>query len=307
MFLNKTATVTTVQPNRRNVEESPGEPLAPLAEEAYRWLSVPRWYLWEGGFLLLGRGQGVVPPHAHHAIQIVIAIEGSMVVCGKDQKWREARGIVVQPDVVHSFDCRGASAAMLFVDPESSEGAWLRTALRNDITIVPEARLASCVWEIRAFSERPLESMDVQTLIRHCVQELSPAPPPMRRLDPRVTDVLAAIRESDDLRISLASAAKTAFLSPSRFAHLFKQQMGLPFSRYMLWRKLTRAMVAIAAERTIAAAAHAADFADAAHLTRTFYQMVGMAPSALMHGEFAQIASPFDLSGDRPQRPSGPR
>jgi len=305
--LNKTATVKVVQPRRRHLEEPDDEPKAAPSGESYRWLSVPRWYLWEGGFLLLGRGQGVVPPHAHHAIQIVIALEGRMVVCGRDGKWREACGIVVQPDVVHSFDCRGASAAMLFVDPESSEGTWLRTALRNDITIVPEARLASCAWEIRAFNEKPFESMDVPTLIRHCVQELSPGAPPARRLDSRVTDVLSAIRKSDDLRISLASAAKLAFLSPSRFAHLFKQQMGLPFSRYMLWRKLTRAMVAIAAERTIAAAAHAADFADAAHLTRTFYQMVGMAPSALMYGEFAQIASPFDLSGERTPPRTGTR
>jgi AraC-like DNA-binding protein len=71
----------------------------------------------------------------------------------------------------------------------------------------------------------------------------------------------------------------------------------------MLWRKLTRAMVAVASERTIAAAAHAADFADAAHLTRTFYQMVGMAPSALMRGDFIEIASPFNTlpqgSGER--------
>ena len=53
-------------------------------------------------------------------------------------------------------------------------------------------------------------------------------------------------------------------------------------------------MVAIASERTIAAAAHSADFADAAHLTRTFYQMVGMAPSALMRGDFIEIAAPFN-------------
>ena len=102
-----------------------------------------------------------------------------------------------------------------------------------------------------------------------------------------------AIRARDDLRMSLDDAAQLAFLSPSRFAHLFKDQVGLPYSRYMLWRKLTRAMVAIASERTIAAAAHAADFADAAHLTRTFYQMVGMAPSVLMRGKFAEIRSPF--------------
>ena len=40
-------------------------------------------------------------------------------------------------------------------------------------------------------------------------------------------------------------------------------------------------------------AAHEADFADAAHLTRTFYQMFGIPPSAMMRGEFFQIPSPF--------------
>jgi AraC-like DNA-binding protein len=112
-------------------------------------------------------------------------------------------------------------------------------------------------------------------------------------MDPRVTTVLNSIRASEELRMSLESAAALAFLSPTRFQHLFKDQMGLPFRRYVLWRKLTRAMVAIGSSQSIADAAHAADFADAAHLTRTFYQMVGIAPSALMRGKFAEIPSPF--------------
>ena len=104
--------------------------------------------------------------------------------------------------------------------------------------------------------------------------------------------------------VSPDDAAEMACLSPTRFAHVFKEQIGLPFSRYMLWRKLTRAMVAVSSERTIAAAAHAADFADAAHLTRTFYQMVGMAPSVLMRGVFVEIASPFSrLQPDSGARP----
>ena len=185
---------------------------------------------------------------------------------------------------------------MIFVDPESSEGAWLLTLLAEGITTVPDQRLTSSVSELRAFAELPFASMEVGALIRHCVQALSPGAPPLRRLDSRITTVLNRIQSSDDLRISLGTAAKIAFLSPSRFAHLFKDQVGLPFSRYILWRKLTRAMLAIGSERTIADAAHAADFADAAHLTRTFYQMVGMAPSVLMRGKFAEISSPFDVS-----------
>jgi AraC-like DNA-binding protein len=190
--------------------------------------------------------------------------------------------------------------AMLFVDPESTIGSWLGNSLKRQITMVSGSRLASAVAELRRFIDEPFESMEVGELIRHCVQGLSPGVPPARRLDPRVTTVLNAIRNGDDLRLSLESAAEKAFLSPSRFAHLFKEQVGLPFSRYMLWRKLTRAMVAIASERTLSAAAHAADFADAAHLTRTCYQMVGMPPSVLMRGEFTELECPFD---ERPERP----
>jgi AraC family transcriptional regulator len=244
-----------------------------------------------------------VPAHAHHAIQIVIALDGNVAICGADGEWQETRGVVVRPDAEHSFDCNGALGVMVFVDPESSEGAWLSTSLRQDITIVPDTRLDSIVPELRTFAEQPDESADIAALVRRCNQGLRPGLAPARRLDSRVTTLLGAIRASDDLRMSLDQAADKACLSSTRFAHLFRDQVGLPFSRYMLWRKLTRAMVAIASEGTIAAAAHAADFADAAHLTRTFYQMVGMAPSVLMRGDFIEIPSPFNtLPGDVTRR-----
>jgi AraC family transcriptional regulator len=265
-----------------------------------RWSATPHWYLWDGGYLLLGRGEGIVPPHAHHAIQLAIAIEGTVGIRGARGDFRMARGVIVRSDVEHSYDANGALGAMVFVDPESVEGVWLRTSLRDDITIVPEARLASSIAEIQRFLEQPLESLDVSALVKHCVQAVCAGAPPSRRLDPRITVVLASIRAADELRISIDEAAAMAFLSPSRFAHLFKQQVGLPFRRYMLWRKLTRAMLLIGRDHTIATAAHAADFADAAHLTRTFYQMLGIAPSVLMRGDFFEIPSPFEISAPQP-------
>jgi hypothetical protein len=98
-------------------------------------LSVPRCNLWEGGLLLTARARGVVPSQAHHAIQIVIALDGCVAICGQHDGWRESRGIVVRPDAEHSFDCNGAPWVMVFVDPESSEGAWLSASLRQPIIV----------------------------------------------------------------------------------------------------------------------------------------------------------------------------
>jgi AraC-like DNA-binding protein len=263
-----------------------------------RWSGAPSWYLWDGGFFAIGRSQGVVPPHSHHAIQIVITTEGTVGIRGQRGDWRMGSGVAVGPDVVHSYNANGAVGAMLFVDPESLDGAWLRSSLRDEITLVPAPRVQTCAGELRRFLEQPLESLEISALIKHCVQALCTGAPPSRRLDARVTRVLAAIRDADDLRMSIEDAAAMAFLSPSRFAHLFKHQVGLPFRRYMLWRKLARAVLVIGRERTIAAAAHAADFADAAHLTRTFYQMFGMPPSVMMRGDFFEISSPFGLSAN---------
>ena len=258
-----------------------------------------RWYLWDGGFLAMGKSEGVIPSHSHHAIQIVIATEGEVAIKSAHGGWRAGRGVIVRHDVEHSYDGKGATGAMIFVDPESHEGVWLRTALAEDILVVPEARTRVCATALRTFVEKPLESLEIGDLIRHCVLSLCAGAPPSRRLDERVTKVLRAIQASDDLRMSIEDAAAMAFLSPSRFAHLFKQQVGLPFRRYMLWRKLTRAMLAIGKEPTIAAAAHASDFADAAHLTRTFYQMFGIPPSMMMRGEFFEIPSPFSTATAR--------
>ena len=257
-----------------------------------------RWYVWDGGFFAIGRAKGVVPRHAHHAIQIVVALDGDIAAQGADGRWLTGRGIIIGPDLEHSYDSQGAFGAMLFVDPESIEGIWLRSSLQDDITVIPEKRVVACTAELARFRDHPLESMEIGELIRHCVQSLTAGALPARRIDPRVTRVLRQIQRSNDLRLSLATAAKTVFLSPSRFAHLFKQQVGLPFRRYVLWRKVTRAMLAIGRDGTATAAAQDADFADAAHLTRTFCQMFGIPPSVMLRGEFFEIRSPFNASDE---------
>lgn len=257
----------------------------------------PRWYLWDGGFLAIGRSGGVVPPHSHHAIQITLGIEGRIRFQAQDEPWREMGGAMVRPDQVHAFDGMDSLVAMLFVDPESREGRWLRQSLRVPVTSVPDSRMERIVPELRRFHDAPLDALEPTELIRHTVANLCAGAPPSRTLDPRVLRAIEFMRTEEPPRFRLGEVARLVFLSPSRFAHLFSDNVGLPFRRYLLWRKLNRAMLAIGRGVTLSRAAQEGGFADAAHLTRTFYQMFGTPPSVMMRGEFFTVPAPFEFEG----------
>lgn len=255
-----------------------------------------RWYLWDGGYLTIGRSGGVVPPHAHHAIQITIGIDGEIGFrASEDEAWRHMRGAMVQPDVTHTFTARNALVLMVFVDPESREGRWLRQSLREPVTIVPDARIDRIVPEVVRFDRSPLEAMEPAELIRFVVTSLSAGAPPSRSLDPRIARAIEFMRGAETTKLSLEDVADTVFLSPSRFAHLFSESVGQPFRRYLLWRKLNRAMLAIGRGISLSQAAHEGGFADSAHLTRTFIQMWGIPPSLMMRGDFHEVPAPFEL------------
>ena len=61
---------------------------------------------------------------------------------------------------------------------------------------------------------------------------------------------------------------------------------------YILWRRFLRVWELLSTGASLSSAAHAAGFADAAHLTRTSRRMFAFAPSAL------QLATPLDKSTD---------
>jgi AraC-like DNA-binding protein len=79
--------------------------------------------------------------------------------------------------------------------------------------------------------------------------------------------------------VSLEALARAARLSPGRLMHIFTDSIGVPLRPYVAWLKLQRATASIAGGASLSDAAHAAGFADAAHMSRTFRRMFGVAPS----------------------------
>jgi len=225
-------------------------------------------------------GFGDAQFHAHHAIQITACLSGELALMDPDVELR-GPAIAVAADAPHRFEARGL-LVFLFVEPEHPVGRVLHQKLFADC---PLARLDAdallrAVAPLATTFEAGLTSTDLMRVGHEAVEALAPSgPAPLA--DARIARVIE--HASTHLNESLDSAAEAVgvHLSPSRLRHLFVEQTGLAYKTYLLWLRLVRALEVYVEGRSLTEAAHAAGFADSAHLSRTFKRTFGLPATTL--------------------------
>ena len=240
-------------------------------------------YVWEGGTLLVGRGEATTTDvHSHHAVQVALRAEGVMRFrTGDSTEWGEFDGVVIATRQPHAMQIERAMVAHIFVEPVSAEGRALATLHPPGIGIVPvpaerQAEAARAIFGAWA-ETRSRERMIAAT--ERAIAALTAGAAPRRAVDPRIARAVTYVKANLDKPTSLEAAADAATLSPSRFRHLFVEETGMAFRPYVLWLRFLRAWEVIASGETLTTAAHIAGFADSAHLSRTSRRMFGIAPS----------------------------
>jgi len=244
---------------------------------------IGRVMLWSGGSLWIGRDAGRVERHAHHAVQIALAMDSSFLMRDSDADWREHAGAIVMPHRLHQFDGCGRSVAQLFVEPETALGRVIVQRYATEaIADLPRDTALSLVRPLLAAYRAGANDATLAALAQQAIVALAGAVPALDAVDPRIARVIAWVRQRLDAPVSLSDAARVAHLSPSRFRHLFVAQTGVSFRAYLLWARVATAVAAAMGGQSWTAAAQDAGFADSAHLSRTCRRMFGIAPATLI-------------------------
>ncbi|MEJ8810866.1 AraC family transcriptional regulator [Variovorax ureilyticus] len=248
---------------------------------------------WTGVCGFIGEGGGApIEPHSHYAIQLVLgAPAGLRVQLGRHGEWQACAAALVPSRAVHTIDVNDCDmSVVLFIEPETPEGKALATRLQHGAellgtdTVSDGAKRLERAWRVEKSHEA------VQAVCMQLVRDLSGAAP-REPSDPRVLAAIEYIRQRVDESVSLPDVAKAANLSPERFRHLFVEETGMPLRTYVLWRRLLHVWTLLMAGENLSAAAHAAGFADSAHLSRTARTMFGLPPSVLqMRGPLSSRA-----------------
>ena len=238
---------------------------------------------WDGGCLFIGRNVLVVPTHSHYAIQVVFGSEPGVRLRGSDrEEWTEYDLGIIPSRQPHGMDAtRVRVNAVLFVEPETREGrALAERYLERGIADISDADVRIAIAEVMtAFDARDADRLRDASL--GVVRTLTGGVEPTAVSDERIMRAIAYINGRLGSSLSLEEVAAEAYLSPSRFRHLFVEQTGMALRPYILWRRFIHVWELLSRGATLSRAAHAAGFADSAHLSRTSRRMFGFPPSAM--------------------------
>jgi AraC-like DNA-binding protein len=252
---------------------------------------------------LIGSAVGLTPRHAHYALQIAFGSEaGIRFRTVEHEEWTEYGGAIIPSRQPHAMDATRVSAnVVIFVEPETREGrALTELYLRNGIAHLPDALLAESASALFTAWRARSSAQSIKDAARSVVRALTGGVEPSVVSDKRILRAVAYVNSHLDAPLRLDDVAAEAFLSPSRFRHLFVEQTGMALRPYILWRRFLRVWELLMAGESLSSAAHAAGFADAAHLTRTSRRMFGFPPSAL------QMLGPLPETGGGARLPTPP-
>lgn len=241
--------------------------------------------LYVGARQALFVGATTASRHRHHAVQISVALAQPFRMRLEQGAWQEFRGVIIGPDAEHEFDSGGVAVANLFLDVESAD---YRGILQSGVEVgrslaVPQDLLQA----LRAFHDGVTGLASAPELCTRIVEALLGRTLARREIDPRVARVLELIGRQPAQKIRVARLADAVALSPSRLAHLFAEQVGVPIRRYRLWRAIREAIRLCLGGASLTEAAHATGFSDSAHFSNSFRDLFGMSPSLLLSRQAA--------------------
>lgn len=201
-------------------------------------------------------------PHAHAAIQIALAEAGAVTVLSGDGETYRGSAFAIRPLVEHSLVAEGP-VSLLYVEPQAPLAFHIADLIGEaDIIAIDAAGIAF----------EPGIDLDIWSTRLSVLTQGAGV-----KLDSRLRWALDLLT-GDPGTIAIADAAMACDLSESRLRTLAREQLGLPISTWLIWRKLDRAARALREGESLAGAAVIGGFADQAHFARTMRRMFGITP-----------------------------
>lgn len=232
-------------------------------------------------------------PHQHAVIQLTFSLDNiPFSIWTPQDGWRQTTAVVIDAQVQHGLTDFQGWQVSLAIMPEATTGQLLKRSVLDGLAVryLDDMDLEPFRAMFAPLRDMVLPCTDVLAVADRLYGHLTGEQGFRGPLDARIVQVIRYIQDNIINSISAAQLARQVYLSEDRFLHLFKEQLGLPLRQYIQWQRVTVATSLFAGGMSLKEAAAEAGFSDAAHFSRVFMQMNGVAPSA-----YTQLRSHYQI------------
>ena len=247
-------------------------------------------YIWNGLFLFLGTIADTAV-HRHHAVQLVFSLDGSFSIDTETDSF-SANAVLIGSDTPHRLKGQSGTQVLVLVESGSDTASRLKAVLNGKgiITISEELLSKDASSEFLSIISSSTCNTDILAALNSIINAIAHGADNPNSIDPRIEKARDLINSLPEKKIFAHDIAETLLLSETRFIHLFKQETGIPFRRYVLWKRMMDSILVLLDTADITRAAHEAGFADSSHLARTFKENFGIILSDIFKNDrFVQV------------------
>lgn len=224
-------------------------------------------------------------PHSHHATEIIYSLEGSFKVADAQNNESESRLSLIPHDIKHRFiNDKNITPIFIYLDPFHNLAQQLKRCYKLDSVIVPVDIIPQNQVIKHLNSWIHGNEVDLTQVVTDLVNQLTNRSLHPVQCDGRILKSIENIRQALHSEIRIDDIASGVHLSGSRYAHLFKEQVGIPFRRFVIWTRLQITVQSIIYGNSLTLACYEGGFADLSHFSKTFTDMFGVSPSSVLKG-----------------------
>ncbi|WP_429945468.1 helix-turn-helix transcriptional regulator [Leptospira stimsonii] len=230
--------------------------------------------------------------HVHYAATLAITLERPIRIETEHGK-EEYRVALVGPNTYHRTVSPGVEMIALLIDPETYEYGSISDFIKTgEVKPLDIEAFLPLMERLRDLYNGILNNEEAWDLHLDLLQSVFPFRRLEKNIDERIRKIAYKIRTELPDSIRMKEIGKDFSISEDRLIRLFKENLGIPLRRYLLWVRILSTVKLLKEGKNLTEAAHAAGFSDSAHFTRTFKENFGFVPS-LFFGHLKSIEVRF--------------
>jgi len=197
-------------------------------------------------------------------------------------EWQETDFSVVPPYVGHRIESNDRAICKILIETETVRLSGLPEHIRNGCGAVDAPPASQGIRD--ALAKFKCSAIREYTRSEDFDKDFFGGVLPVRAIEKRIGAVLGRIKRAPQNHTSAVECADACCLSVSRFLHLFKAEVGLPFRSFRTWQRARSVLYHVTQNTNLANLALDVGYPDSTHFSHTVRQVYGLTPKSIFAG-----------------------